>query len=214
MSKEIPDKNLFMMCTTLNSGALRDFPTNEFHIRNCRENELDIWMSFPFDEPEEAEKYKDVMASFFQKVYLDKIEVFYTNCLFVCDSQDLPIATCFAWKAYDKLTTIHWFKVRKSYEGLGIGRALLSYIMQSLPKSEFPVYLHTQPSSYRAIKLYTDFGFELLSDPVIGTRTNDLAECLPILQEVMPIEAFQALRITEAPASFLEAVSSSAIVQF
>jgi hypothetical protein len=28
---------------------------------------------------------------------------------------------------------------------------------------EYPVYLHIQPSSFRAIKLYSDFGFSLLS---------------------------------------------------
>ncbi|MFC5401370.1 GNAT family N-acetyltransferase [Cohnella soli] len=154
------------------------------------------------------------MSAYFHNVYSDKKKAFFDKCLFVVDSQDRPVATCFAWKAYEKITTIHWFKVLKQFEGLGIGRALLAYVMQGLPLSEFPVYLHTHPSSYRAIKLYSDFGFELLSDPVIGTRTNDLEECLPILQTMMPIQAFHAMKITAAPAFFLEAVNSSSIEQF
>jgi hypothetical protein len=140
--------------------------------------------------------------------------VFFDKCLFVCDSQDRPIGTCFAWRTYEKITTIHWFKVQKQFEGLGIGRALLSYVMQNLSNDDFPVFLHTQPSSYRAIKLYADFGFELLSDPVIGNRTNDLKVCLPILQAVMPSEAFQALKVTRAPSLFLETVNTSSIEQF
>ena len=51
------------------------------------------------------------------------------------------------------------------YEGKGIGRALLSYVMQSLPQNEYPVFLHTHPASFRAIKLYSDMGFKLLTDP-------------------------------------------------
>lgn len=141
-------------------------------------------------------------------------KLFYDKCLFVCDRNDFPVTTCFAWRANDQITAIHWLKVRQQYEGMGIGRALMSIVMQSLSRSEYPVFLHTQPSSYRAIKLYSDFGFSLLSDPVIGTRKNDLKECLPILQEKMPAEAFQALRITEAPAFFLEAVRSSSTAEF
>lgn len=213
MSEEIPDKNLFMMCSALNPAAFRSLPSG-FHIRKCRENELGTWMDFPFDHPMEAEKYREFMSSYFEKVYAGKGKLFFDKCLFVCDSQDRPIGTCFAWRAYEKITTLHWFKVLKPYEGSGIGRALLTYVMQTIPNHEFPVFLHTQPSSFRAIKLYTDFGFELLSDPVIGTRANDLEECLPILQAVMPSEAFQALRVTRAPRFFLEAVNTSSIEQF
>ncbi|CAH0122775.1 MULTISPECIES: N-acetyltransferase [unclassified Paenibacillus] len=213
MSEGIPDKNLFMMCSVLNRAAVRSLPQG-LHIRKCREDELGIWMDFPFDDPTEAEKYRGFMSTYFQNVYADKKELFFDKCLFVCDSQDRPIGTCFAWRAYEKITTIHWFKVLKQYEGLGIGRALLSYVMQSLSACDYPVFLHTQPSSYRAIKLYADFGFSLLSDPVIGTRTNDLNECLPILQSVMPSKDFQSLKVVRAPKFFLEAVSSSSIEQF
>lgn len=202
-----------MMCSVLNHAAIRGLPSG-FHIRKCREDELDIWMAFPFDHPQDAVKYRGFMLDFFRNVYEDKKEVFFDTCLFVCDAQDRPVGTCFAWKAYEKMTTIHWFKVLKPYEGQGIGRALLSYVMQGLSANDYPVFLHTQPSSYRAIKLYADFGFKLLSDPVIGTRRNDLEECLPMLQAAMPNKAFETLEVTSAPKFFLEAVSTSSIEQF
>lgn len=213
MSEEIPDKNLFMMCPALNLDAVRRLPEG-YYFRNCRKSELRLWMSFPFDNPEEAEQYRGFMEQFFQNVYAKKESLFYEKCLFVCDSQDRPVATCFAWKAYNNMTTIHWWKVLKTHEGKGIGRALLSEVMQGLAEDDFPVFLHTQPGSYRAIKLYSDFGFSLLRDPVIGNLTNGLEECLPLLREYMPSDAYQALRITEAPASFLEAVKSSSFAEF
>lgn len=171
-------------------------------------------MRFPFDDPSEAEQFRSFMTGYFRNVYDCKGDLFYKKCLFVCDTEDRPIATCLAWKAYDRITTVQWFRVLKEYEGQGIGRALLSIIMQNLSEDEYPVFLHMQPPSFRAIKLYTDFGFYLISDPFIGTRTNDLEECLPILKKHMPTNAYQSLKITEAPTFFLEAVRSSSAVQF
>jgi GNAT superfamily N-acetyltransferase len=91
------------------------------------------------------------MTAFFDGVYAKKGDLFYETCLFVCDANDRPIATCFAWKAYDRITTIHWLKVAKEYEGIGSGRALLSIVMQGLSEDEYPVFPHTQPGSFRAI---------------------------------------------------------------
>lgn len=102
----------------------------------------------------------------------------------------------------------HYIK-RMNYENQGIGRGLLSYVMQTISQEEYPVYLHTHPSSYRAIKLYSDLGFKLLTDPVIGNRTNDLHESLQILKTVMPNEDCNALAFQSASDFFLKAVSSS-----
>lgn len=86
--------------------------------------------------------------------------------------------------------------------------------MKSIKEEDYPVYLHTQPSSYRAIKLYTDFGFAFLTDPIIGYRKNDLEESLPVLKAYMPQEYFEKLQFAKAPEDFLEAVKSSPINQF
>lgn len=213
MKKEIPDRNLFMMCKELNAGALSDLPA-EYSVRTCRRDELDIWKRMHFDDPKAADENHGFMTKFFHDVYGGKEDLFFKLCLFVCDKNNIPIATCFAWKSYGKVSTVHWFKVLKNHEGLGIGRALLSIVMKGISEKEYPVYLHTQPSSYRAIKLYSDFGFTLLSDPVIGYRQNHLEECLPILKEYMPRKNFEKLRVSAAPEDFLAAARSSEINQF
>lgn len=211
--EELPDKNIFMMCKTLNQAALTPLP-HGFHIRNCRKDELDTWMAMPFDRPAEAIAYKKFMEDFFATTYGGREELFYNNTLFVCNPSDQPIATCLLWKAYQEFNTIHWLKVVKEYEGLGIGRALLSIILKDLTTNEFPIYLHTQPGSYRAIKLYADFGFELLSDGLIGNRQNDLEECLPLLQTYMPQKDFEQLRIGKAPAYFLNRLKTYNTIEF
>jgi ribosomal protein S18 acetylase RimI-like enzyme len=211
--EEIPDKNIFMMCEVLNRNALRELSAS-YSIRNCRPDELSIWKSMPFDAADLAQEYEGFMSNYFTTTYGKKEELFFAKTLFVCDQQDKPIATGLIWKAYEELSTIQWFKVLKEYEGQGIGRALLSILMQNLEMRDYPVYLHTQPSSFRAIKLYSDFGFALLSGEQFGIRKNDLDECLPILEQFMPKEYFQQLRITTAPKQFEDAVNKYDTNQF
>ena len=211
--EKIPDKNLFMMCQKLNINALSGL-SDEYHIRNCREDELDIWKAMPFDDPKEAKEYRGFMTDFFIKVYANKGNLFYEKCLFVCENNDKPIATAFIWKTYDEFNTIHWLKVLKEYEGKGIGRALLSIIMKELKEKDYPVYLHTHPTSYRAIKLYSDFGFNLLSDPIIGSRNNDIEECLPFLEKQMMNEVFKKLQIIKTPKYFLKKLETEKVDQF
>jgi len=213
MSDKIPDLNLFMMCEAADEGAFSDLPAG-YHIRTCGPPELALWKAMPFDDPGTAEANRGVMARYFDDVYAPKGDLFYRTCLFVCGADDAPVATCFAWTAYGAITTIHWFKVLKPLEGRGIGRALLTAVMRGIAPGAYPVFLHTQPSSYRAIKLYTDFGFALLTDPAVGPRRNDLWECLPILRRYMPPRDFARLRTAEAPKFFLEAVSTSEVDEF
>lgn len=154
------------------------------------------------------------MQQYFADVYQPREAEFFRKCLFLCDRNDTPVGTCFAWKAYGNVTTIHWYKIRKEYEGHGLGRALLSAVMKDIPEEDYPVYLHTQPGSYRAIKLYTDFGFALLTDKQVGFRENELEMGLPYLKEKMPEADFARLRFERAPEDFLQAVKSSPVSQF
>jgi len=211
--EEIPDKNIFMMCEALNRNALTELSAN-YSVRNCSPDELGIWKAMPFDDADLAKSYEGFMSDYFATTYGGKEELFFAETLFVCDRHDKPVATCLGWKAYNEFNTIQWFKVLKEYEGQGIGRALLSIIMQKLKMRDYPVYLHTQPSSFRAIKLYSDFGFSLLSGDNFGIRKNDLDECLPILEEFMPKEYFQKLRISPAPKEFEDTVNKYDTNQF
>jgi ribosomal protein S18 acetylase RimI-like enzyme len=210
---EIPDRNIFMICQALNFNALTELPA-DYSIRSCRPDELNIWKAMPFDTATAAQAQAGFMSDFFATTYGGQEELFFRKTLFVCDRQDRPIATCLVWKAYGEFNTVQWFKVRKEYEGQGIGRALLSKVMGELAAGDYPVYLHTQPASFRAIGLYADFGFSLLTGDKFGSRENNLVECLPILSELMRKEWFQKLKIVSAPQAFEDAVNSYDTNQF
>lgn len=218
---EIPDYNIFMMCTQLNKSALAALG-NDYYIRNCRPDELDTWKAFPFDTEVVPPAYEAFMDQFIHDCYARDMETFYQNTLFVCDKDDQPIATCSHWKAYGKFHSIHWLKTRKSHEGKGIGRALLSVIMSKFQPEDYPIYIHTQPGSFRAIKLYADFGFQLLAGgastpdvaPRIGSRTNDIALCLPILEAFIPPADFKKIGIIPTPPILAAMMEHETSIQF
>lgn len=211
--QDIPDLNIFMMCDRLNENALSDLP-NGYHIRNCRPDELELWMEFPFDNEEDKINYKDFMKNYYNNVYKKQEDEFYKRCLFICDENDKPITTCFIWKAYGRINTMHWFKTLKEYENKGLGRPLLSYIMKPLNDNDYPIYLHTQPGSFRAIGLYSDFGFKIVTNKTIGYKNNDYEECLPILKEFMRKDKFDKLEFVLAPKEFDESAKTSKIDEF
>ena len=191
---EIPDLNLFMACPALRREALAPMPQG-FYLRSLRKEEWALWKAMPFDDPAQAQDYDGYMTDYFNRTYRDEEALFYARCQVICDAEDRPVGTGFTWLQYGRYWTLHWIKVLKGYEGQGLGLGLLSALLGALQPGDFPVYLHTQPSSYRAIKLYSDFGFSFLDMPVIDGRENGLALSLPILKQMMPEAAYRNLSV-------------------
>lgn len=185
MALEIPAYNLFMMCESLRREAFAPLPAG-YSVRLCREDELETWMALNAESPESFPFLQD----YYQRVYQNKGKLFFEKCLFVCDSQDTPVGTCFLWKAYGKITTLHWLKV----------------LPQAGPE-DFPIYLHTHPSCFRAVHLYGEFGFRLLRGPAVGGRSNDLEKSLPYLEQAMSREYFQQLKFADTPQALLQAAA-------
>jgi GNAT superfamily N-acetyltransferase len=211
--EDIPDLNLFMVCDELNLKAISKIPDG-FCIRSLGHHEYDLWKSFPFDTKKECEEYSHFMDEYFETTFAKNSDKFFDDTLVVCDKDDRAIATCLLWKSYNNFYTIQWFKVLKEYEGLGIGRALLSVIMCSAKNIQYPIYLHTQPSSYKAIKLYSDFGFKLVTNQIIGTRNNDIEESVIILNTLMNEKDFMNLKFTTANLNFIEFMKSQKNIEF
>ena len=190
---EIPYKNLFMACPALNRLAVSSLPQG-FSFRLCRKDETAVWMDIQLDGSMETQ---EGLTAYFNHTYAPKGDLFFERCLFVCEEKGKPVGACFLWPMEGR-TTVHWLKIRPAFEGRGLARALLSRLLLELPEGDYPVYLHTQLSSYKAVKLYTDLGFSLLvSPPKIGGRSNGLAETLPYLKQLMPPKAYSALTFAE-----------------
>lgn len=56
------------MCKALNSNAISEL-SDEYHVRTCRRDELDIWKEMPFDDMKSAKEYNGFMTEYFNDVY-------------------------------------------------------------------------------------------------------------------------------------------------
>lgn len=99
------------------------------------------------------------------------------RCLFIENEQGEAIATTTAW--YGDLRgkmegRIHWVAIIPAYQGKGLAKPLLSEAMKVLAKHHETAYLTSQTTSYQAINLYLNYGFE----PLVMDPTCDEAWCL------------------------------------
>lgn len=206
MDDIIANYNLFMACYEIDKKAFGELPKN-YSFRLCKRDELDIWKRLCVEKDE----YIDFMTDYFEKVYRKDEDEFFKRCTFVCTPEGIPVGTCYIWRSYGKVNTIGFLRVLPEYEGKGIGRALLTHILKD---ADCPIYLHTHPIAYRAIKMYSDFGFQFLTNHYIGHRQNHFYASLDTLREVMPEKIFNKLKTTLADDYFLNTVLSSTIDEF
>lgn len=198
--EKIPEANLFMWCRTPAADAFIPLPDG-FVSRPFSPDLLEDWITLQMCGSAEKREY---LMNYYHRVYGSYTDRFRERWHLLYDGETLA-ASCTVWEAYPGYETIHWLKVHPLYEGRGLGRAILT---KTLEKHSGDVFLHTQPSSFRAIKLYTDFGFSLLTDPVVGTRENHLTDVLPVLSRVMTPDAYGKLRFAQCPKGFLKAAAS------
>ena len=203
--------DLFMMCEALRRSAFTSPPPG-YHCRLCRRDELAVWKNLCVPDP----RFTFVLDDYFTQVYAPEGDLFFHRCTFLCDETDQPVGTCFLWKAYGRILTLHWLRVLPAYEGRGLGRALLSEVLRPAADAACPVFLHTHPANARAIHLYCDLGFRFLDAPAwIGYRPNGYQQGYAYLRDVMPPELFAALPSPRpAPPSLLEAAASTRYEQF
>lgn len=111
-----------------------------------------------FDSLEEAEEY---FAEEFEK-YSNELA---HKMLFALDKETgLIVGTATLWtgKHFGKiLPRLHWIAVCEEYQGQGIAKLLVNELIETYKageKGEF-IYLTSQTWSYKAINLYSKFGF-------------------------------------------------------
>ena len=112
---------------------------------------------------ESEEKAEEI----FRSEFMSKPEWLYDRCLFVVDGKnDRVAAVTSLWLG--KLTEdeplharVHWVATREEYQGLGLIKAIFTYILDLYHKlgDKGYIYLTTQSQSYVAINIYKKFGF-------------------------------------------------------
>ncbi|MFK4997887.1 GNAT family N-acetyltransferase [Bacillus sp. N9] len=113
--------------------------------------------------------------------YIDNMSM---RCLFIENEHEEPIATTTAWygdiNGDDKISgRIHWVAVVPEYQGRKLSKPLLSAAMNILADHHSKAYLTSQTTSYQAINMYLNYGFE----PYLTTPT--CYEAWSLLEDVL-----------------------------
>jgi ribosomal protein S18 acetylase RimI-like enzyme len=80
------------------------------------------------------------------------------------NSEKKCIGTAMAWfddhffrEGYGR---VHWVGIHPDYQGKGLAKPLVCKTMEIISERHSKVYLTTQTESFKAIKIYLDFGFK------------------------------------------------------
>lgn len=143
-----------------------------------------------FDSTMEAEQY-------FVKTYLQEPEML-SDILFALDSNNAVVGSCIAWqdkRGPDTVSSLHWLVVDEQYQRIGLGRALCVSVMNIYAgQGAFPVYIHTQPWSWKAILLYLSLRFKLQKTDTFSNYVNEYEKALSELGRVLTEEQFAILQ--------------------
>ncbi len=119
------------------------------------------------------------------------------NILFLKTAEGKIIGSCIAWQDDRNgaiVSSLHWLVVADEYQRMGLGKALCCAVMNIYAKQgAFPVYIHTQPWSWKAILLYVSLGFKLQKNDTFAQYVNQYNEAMRTLKDVVSEEQFHIL---------------------
>lgn len=185
IDRSIPYYNLILRCDKIHTHSV-SLPGN-YHFKMYDDGDEKHWAELEceigdFSSDEEAETY-------FRRNYCTQIDELKKRCVFVVDDKGNVVGSCIAWHDLkDKATvaSLHWLVVSPKHQGKHIGLALCQKVMEIFKEfEEAPIYIHTQPWSYKAIFLYTKLGFKIQKTDTFSHYENEYDKVLETLKSVL-----------------------------
>ena len=138
----------------------------------------------------------------FKEQFIPHSDELYRRLLFIETCEGVKVATANAWWSYinkgwrntlskddtdERRAWVHWVSVDPKYQGLGLGKAVTSRVMEIMRDIEGDVdmYLSTQTWSYKAVDIYKKCGFEPTDEELLyrynKKEKNDYKKAIKIL---------------------------------
>ena len=193
IDRTIPFYNLILKCKNYRSSQINLKPGYSF--KNYENGDENSWSKLEyeigdFDSLNEAKEY-------FLNSYCVNNEI-YKRCFFIINSKDEIVGSCIAWKDKKKnkyVSSLHWLVVSQNERNQGLGKALCQKVLDFFYKEHgFPVYIHTQPWSYKAILLYINLGFKIQIRDTFGKYENEYEKSMKTLKSIIPKEQYEKLK--------------------
>lgn len=163
-----------MRCDQIDKSAFLEL-SSDVEIEFYKTGMEAVWAQIQKSAGAFEKESEEQIKSYFMRKFGHNTTELQKRCIFFKDINKREyIGTCMAWvekKGNKVIPVLHWLAVVDKYSGRGYARMLITQEMllfeQYAPNRS--IYLHTQPGSYRAIKLYSDFGFCMSKNEVYGT---------------------------------------------
>ena len=125
---------------------------------------------------------------YFNREFAPHLEALKQRCLFV-EHNGEKVATCTAWWCCPErcLPRLHWVAAKPDYQGLGLGKAIVSECTRRMISLDGDVdfFLSTQTGSHRAVKIYAKFGYAVTGEKKICRDKNENHEqALAVLRQI------------------------------
>ena len=195
LDRSIPYYNIIMKKDTPTAFDTPALPP-QFVLHHYRPGVAQQWVELEYeigDFPSEQEA-----KAYFTKTYLSRPDLLAHRGVFVSDKKSGGlVGACIAWSDEQNgapVSSLHWLITKEVYQGRGIGSALIAAALSIYEKENaFPVYLHTQPWSHQAVRLYHKFGFRLMKQESFAGYENQYALAVPVLARYIEPECMQEL---------------------
>lgn len=199
LEKTIPYKSIIMRCDSVRTSAFRKVSSG-MSIEKYHSKMKSVWVEIQ-KAVGQFEGYSDAeILDYFDETFGLNYDEICDRCIFLKENvTGKYVGTCVAWfseKEGAKIPVLHWLAVIPEYQNQGLARILITETLRIfLQKQENgAIYLHTQPSSFRAMKLYHDFGFNITKEDYYGHAVNEYFEAVKILEEIMEPEVYKELK--------------------
>jgi len=195
LDRSIPYYNIIMK---------KDTPTNfddpalppQFELHRYRTDVEQQWAELEYENGDFPSVQE--ASAYFTKTYLSRPDLLARRGVFISDKESGGlVGACIAWRDEQNgapVSSLHWLITKEAYQGRGIGSALIAAALSIYEKENaFPVYLHTQPWSHQAVRLYHKFGFRLMKQESFAGYENQYALAVPVLARYIEPECMQEL---------------------
>ena len=121
-----------------------------------------------------------------------------TRTLVAVSPEGMPVGVITAWtddRQGCPVRSIHWLAVAEEHQRRGVGRALCQACLKLLRAEDnaAPVYIHTQPWSWKAVLLYASLGFRMQRQDSFADYVNEFDAAMDALRPLLTAEQYALL---------------------
>lgn len=145
-----------------------------FKLRLFQEGEIADWARVETAAGEFENEEKALER--FEREFGPHLDEFAKRCLFLENKEGKVIGTTTGWygsleEGAEIIGRIHWVSIIPEYQSKGLSKPLLTGAMKILEEYHQAAYLTSQTTSYKALNMYMQYGFE----PVIRDAEDEEA---------------------------------------